>query len=144
MSLIGFSGSTSAELTKSDRITLKQGQSFKAPKAGQFLSSQALAKLLTDHNAKVSTLELRIENLQKKHALELKADTDRKEIDLESCMVQVQALTENCELQKSILNESINRNSQLAERKWYESGWFPFVGGVALCATGVAVGASLN
>ena len=142
--MTSFSGSAETNLGKSDRVALREGQSFKAPKEGHFLSKEALAKLVAEYKAKIKLLEEKVANQKKQHETEKKANERAREIERSACVAQLENSEKNCSLQKMILEKSVDRNAKLAERKWYESPWVPFLGGVAVCAGSVITGASLK
>jgi len=146
MSLTSYSASaeTKPSLGKDDRVSLKKGEKFTAPKEGQFLSKEALAKLLSDYKAKIATLEAQLENEKKVCTEKLSSYNKSFEIERTAHKKALENCSQTCELQKSILEKSVSRNAKLAERRWYESPWLPFVGGVLVCGGSVAAGAALK
>jgi len=139
-----FAEETIPTLGKDDRISLKQGQKFTAPKEGQFVSKEAMAKILSDYKAKIATLEAKLENEKQVCKEKLKASDRSFDIERNAHEKALENCSQTCELQKSILEKSVSRNAKLAERRWYESPWLPFVGGVLVCGGSVAAGASIK
>jgi len=146
MSLISSSASSQEIpiLDKNDRVSLKKGQSFKAPKEGQFLSKEAMAKLISDYNAKIKTLEEKLKNQDSQAKAKLDAEKQRRAADKEACDKNLGDQKQTCELQKSILTKAVDRTSEACERKFWEKPIYPFIGGLLVCGGGIAAGAVLK
>lgn len=124
------------------RVELKQGD--KAPFAGQLLTNDAVAKLVSDYKAKLADLQAQLDLQKKLYEAKLKAEVDASSIKEKAALARVAASDKSCSLEKELLTRAVDRTSQQCTRKWYESPWIPFVGGVLLCGGGVAAGAALK
>lgn len=128
MSLISFSILASA---KTQRVRLKKGQP--APFDGQLLSSEAAAKLVADRKALAKLHKAKLEKLKNEYEAKITA------LKLEKSLIQ-----DACKTKTQILNGAVERTAKACEKKWYQSSWIPFIGGVAACGGAVALGASLK
>lgn len=124
------------------QVELKQGD--KAPFAGRLLTHDAVAKLIADYKAKIAELEAQLNNHKKLYEMKLKAEVEASNIKEKASLEKVASVNRSCSLEKDLLNKAVDRTAQQCSRKWYESPWLPFVGGVLLCGGGVAAGAALK
>jgi hypothetical protein len=108
------------------------------------LTNDAVAKLIADYKAKVKDLEAQLDAQKKLYEMKLKAEVDASDIKEKAALEKVLATTKSCSLEKELLVKAVDRTSLQCQRKWYESPWLPFVGGVLLCGGGVAAGAALK
>ena len=140
--LSGFALAQTTSEINLQHVELKKGQS--APYDGHLLSVDAIAKLLTEHKAEIDKLKLEIEKLKKSNELTLQAAKTEKTIVEKACEEHLLNRDKSCELEKNLLNKAIDRATEQCSRKWYESSWLPFLGGVIVCGGAVVAGASLN
>jgi len=124
------------------QVELKQGD--KAPFSGRLLTNDAVAKLLADYRAKITDLEAQVDLQKKLYEMKLKAEVEASGIKEKAALDKVIATSRLCNLEKDLLVKAVDRTVQQCQRKWYESPWLPFVGGVLLCGGGVAAGAALR
>lgn len=108
------------------------------------MTNDAVAKLIADYKAKVKDLEAQLDSQKKLYEMKLKAEVEASSIKEKAALEKVSAASRACELEKSLLSKAVDRTAQQCSRKWYESPWLPFAGGVILCGGAVAAGAALK
>lgn len=116
----------------------------RAPFEGVVITRDAMAKLITDFKAEIKAKDALIDKLQKDTDAKLASAEQRCELNKTYLREKLARTSKQCDLEKSILMTAVDRNAKAAERKWYESPWIPFIGGMAVCAGSVAAGISLD
>lgn len=121
------------------RVRLTKGE--KAPFTGQLLSDAAVAKLLSDMQAKVRTLEAENAHLKATQKVKLESKDQACKAKLEAEASKKKICEDTRKAEKVVYTQAIERVGKQAERRWYESPYLHLVLGMGL-GTGACVAAT--
>lgn len=115
---------------KIEYTDIKRGD--KAPFDGKVLSHAAIARLLSEFDAKVKELNIKIQYLEK-------VNSESNSLDVKVCGIQVSTEKEKIKIcedarvsEKAIYMSAIDRINKQCERKWYESPYLNFAAGAVV------------
>lgn len=139
--MIDSSESLAQDLTSQDRIRVIKGQKFVPPSNGQFLSDAAVAKLLSEHNAALKDLQLKLDLAEKTAAIAKESAEKICDANIKSESTKRQLCEDTREAEKKVYTKAVDRTSEQCRRTWYESPYFNFVLGAVVFGS-VAAGVS--
>jgi hypothetical protein len=110
----------------------------KAPFAGILLSDAALAKIVTDYEAKIKIAKAETEKVKRDAEAKARAEKVVCDANIESEKVKTEAVRGEMKTRTSIYEKTLKKCD--TETPWYKSPWMGFVVGQVV-AGGICIGA---
>ena len=117
--------STSSYAKEIDKARLERDQ--KAPFEGILLTDGAMAKIITDYEAKIKDLQLELEKSKRELAAQATFSEEVSKVKQEACEARKKAVEDDRERQRQLYENALTKCN--ADQLWYKTSSFGFVMG---------------